>query len=362
MNSSGSQPLCIEPAFDRPDAAVVFAADARYALYAAVTISSVIAATSPDKRYDLVLLETEVPEEDLRLMASMAEGRDNVSLRFFNVAEIIADREDSFFVNAHLSRAAYYRLFAPSIFKNYEKIIYLDVDLIALADVADLYAVELEEALVGAVRDYYAVKDLLAKPDDPWTRQVNMKSPADYFNSGVLLMNLARMRAENFEDTWHQYLQRVKTPRLHDQDTLNSCCEGRVKYLDAAWNCQKWNEYLLERFIPGDLPDEVLGEYERSREHPFILHYLSSNKPWNWPQLELAGLFWDQARRTPFYDRLLFENLKRLSAENMALKYRQKFPPVKLRRAFYKLMSSFGSPGSRNKYRNKIAKIDAVLR
>ena len=359
MNMSA---LSIEPAFDRPAVAVVLAADARYAPYAAVTIRSVLAAASPENRYDLVLLETEVPEEDRRLMTEMVAGRDNFSLRFFNVSEIIAGKADSFFVNAHLSPAAYYRLFAPSIFKSYEKILYLDVDLIALADVAALYAVDLGEALLGAVRDYYAVKDLLAKPHDPWTRQVNLKQPADYFNSGVLLLNLAKMRAENFEQTWFEYLQRVKSPRLHDQDILNSCCEGRVKYLDAAWNCQMWNENLLERFIPGDLPDEVWAEYERSKENSGIIHYLSANKPWNWPQLELAGLFWDQARRTPFYDRLLFDGLKRLSAENNAMKYQLKFPPVKLRRIFYKLMSSFGSPGFRNKYRNKIAKIDAVMK
>ncbi|MDR2945391.1 MAG: glycosyltransferase family 8 protein [Candidatus Adiutrix sp.] len=360
MSSPDCAARSIAPAFDGPAVAVVFATDANYAPYAAATIQSVIRQASPDKNYDLVLLQTALPDDDVRKLQSLAANRPNISLRFFDVSAVIADKIGRLFISAHLSPVTYYRLFAPAIFEKFAKILYLDVDLITLADVAALYETELGDNFLGAVRDFYAVKDLLARPNGSWTRQVGLRDGASYFNAGVALFNLSQMRAENFESRWFGYLQRVPKPRLHDQDILNNCCEGRVKFVDAGWNCQIWGEEINGPLSPGDLPECFLAEYEASKSAPKIIHYLSQQKPWQLPQLPSASLFWAAAADTPYYPKLLYNNLKQLNAETR--KNKRAFPPLSLKLLFYRLMSLFGSPGWRMYYRDKGKKIQARQR
>lgn len=352
----------IAPVFDGQAVAVVLATDANYAPYAAVTIRSVISHASPDKYYDLVLLETELAADDLAKLKSLAEGRDNISLRFFDISEVIADLADDLFVNAHLSPATYYRLFTPSIFPRYDKLLYLDVDLVAMSDVAELYETELGDHLIGSVRDYYGIKDLLEKPEAPWTVQVGLRDNLYYFNAGVALLNLDRMRRENFEETWQKYLTRVKRPRLHDQDILNNCCQGRIHWLDPAWNCQAWNEEIFRPLEPDDLPAELCAEFERSKRSPKIIHYLSKTKPWDRPHLALAEHFWDFAFQTPYYPAMSFRLVRRLSAECDLLRHEKRFPSPALKLKFYRLAGALTFGRTRERFRQQAKKYKARLR
>ena len=355
MSTSDHSVRTIDPAFDGPAAAVVFATDVNYAPYAAVTIKSVIDTASPEKYYDLVILETALPESDRVRIKSLAKGHDNISLRFFDISEIVADKADDLFVNAHLSPATYYRLFTPSIFQLYDKLLYLDVDLVAMSDVAGLFEVELGDDLIGAVRDYYGIKDLLEKPDSPWSVQVGLDDNLYYFNAGVSLLNLDRMRRENFEETWLKYLLRVKRPRLHDQDILNHCCQGRIRWLDPAWNCQAWNEEVFRPLDQDDVPAQLCEEFIRSGRPPKIIHYLSKIKPWDWPHLALAEHFWNYAFKTPYYTAMSFRLIQRLSAECDRLRSEARFPSPRLKYKFYRLAGAltFGRTKARFKQQAK---------
>lgn len=359
MSAPADSALTIAPAFDREATAVVFATDARYAPFTAVTLKSVIETASPDKYYDLVILETALPEADRLKIKSLVGSAANISLRFFDVTAAVADKLDRLFISAHMSPVTYYRLFAPAIFKGFSKLLYLDVDLIALADIAGLYEIDLGDNLAGAVRDFYAAKDLLAEPRSAWSRQLDLRDASGYFNAGVTLFNLDRMRAEGFEQTWFEYLQRVQKPRLHDQDILNHCCQGRVKFLDAGWNCQIWSEEINGPLEPGDLPDHFLAEYAASKKPPKIIHYLSQQKPWHLPQLPSAEIFWACAAGTPYHAQLVFDNLKKLNFESRALQNKFKFPPLIAKYWFYRLMSLIGPAGRRIYYRDKGKKIQA---
>ena len=359
MSAPADPALTIAPAFDREAACVVLATDARYVPFTAVTIRSIIEAASPDKYYDLVILETAVPEADRLAIKALAGHSTHISLRFFDVTAAVADRLDRLFISAHMSPVTYYRLFAPTIFPRFAKMLYLDVDLIALADIAGLYETDLGDHLAGGVRDFYAVKDLLAAPDSAWARQLGLADVTGYFNAGVTLFNLDQMRAEGFEQKWFDYLQRVQKPRLHDQDILNHCCQGRVKFLDAGWNCQVWSEEINGPLEPGDLPDVFLRDYAASKKEPKIIHYLSRQKPWHLPQLPSAEIFWSFAARTPYHARLVYDNLKMLNFETRAWQNKFKFPPLIAKYWFYRLMSLIGPAGRRIYYRDKGKKIQA---
>lgn len=347
----------IEPAFGPNGVAVAFAADGGYAPYLAAALASIVRHGNPARLYDVIILATGLGEEDQRKLASITEGRANFSLRFCDVQEEVKAATGDFFLSAHISPATYYRLFAPSLFPNYAKLLYLDCDIIALADVARLYDSDLGGRAIGAVRDFYAIVDLPRKASAKWAGQLAMGDTKGYFNAGVLLLDLAKMRAHGYEAKWFGRLREVKTPRLHDQDILNHTLEGDVAYLEAGWNSLAWVESLGERLCPGDLPADLVADYRASLEAPKILHFTSQHKPWNLPHLPLAEKFWERAAETPYYQRLVFDNLRRLNAESAVFKGRLHCPPLALKYGFYRLMASLAGGEKKARYERRAFKI-----
>jgi Lipopolysaccharide biosynthesis proteins, LPS:glycosyltransferases len=343
----------LKPAFEDDNVALAFASDANYVPYLAATLRSVLDHCSPEHNYDLVVLSQNISPDDQWQIRAMTGGAANVSLRFIDVSAQVEKKAGDFFTSAHISIATYYRLFTPGIFALYPKLLYLDVDLVALSDVAELFHTDLEGAMAGAARDYLAIKDLPRKGNAGWREQLGLKDPTSYFNAGVMLMDLEQMRRDNYEQKWFDLLARLKHPRLHDQDILNSSCQGRIKYVDGAWNSLAWAEACGETIFSEELSTGLYREYVESLKAPKILHYLSRHKPWNLPHLDLADLFWDCARRTPYYERLIFNNLRQLNAENDVFKARLRIPPAKLKYWFYVLMSLVTSGSTRSKYKSK---------
>ncbi len=321
----------LSPAWPSGGPVIVFASDANYAPYLAATLASLTQTASPDTLYDVIVLSSGIDAEEQKKIGAPLGGRENISLRFFDVREKVEQMAGGFFVNAHVSQATYYRLFAPTIFKNYDKILYLDCDIVIMEDVEKLYSQDLKDHTAGVFPDFFAVRDLPCRRERAWARQLAMRETRNYFNAGVLLLNLARLRKDNYEKIWLDRLRQVKNPRLHDQDILNHTLEGTTIQLDAAWNSPAWMESLGSKIWPGDISDELYAKYQAAVEAPKIIHYLSSSKPWAMPHPPLAGYFWECSARTPYHKRLLFDNLKRLYAENSKIASRKILLPLRKR-------------------------------
>lgn len=176
------------------------------------------------------------------------------------------------------------------------------------------------------MRDYFFIRDVLAGTNGDHLRQVGIHDPNSYFLSGLMLMNLSKMRIKGYEDKCIARLREVKTPRLHDQDILNNVLEGDVTYLNPIWNSLAWVESIGGGLCQGEIPDKFFNEYRISMECPKIIHYPSPDKPWQLPHLPHADIFWKYASLTPYYHQLMFDLVSRLSAENDAMKAKEKLP------------------------------------
>ena len=297
----------IEPAFAVNNIPVVFAADFKYVPFLGVAIISLVENSSPGRNYDILVLESGFTDKDKRELAACAGGRANISLRFIAIKDYVDMDPEIFKVGNYYSIAAYYRLFTPVILAAYDKIIYLDCDLVVLADVAELLAIDLGDKLLGACRDFTIMRSLFIKSPwfmAYWDEKIKLPDPYNYFNTGVLIMDLRRMRQENFLRTSLETLDSIKTPTYVDQDVLNVAAYGRVHYLDAAWNCYVWRQDL---FFGSEqsLPEGYYEEFIKSINEMKILHYYSSPKPWVAPEREYAHHFWRYARQSLYYERLL---------------------------------------------------------
>lgn len=300
----------IRPAFAENNVPVVFAANDSYVPYLAVALKSLIENTSRERNYDIIVLHADITEENQARLTRELVQAENISLRFKNVAPIYNKYKDyELYLYAHFTVEVCFRLFIQDIMPDYDKVVYLDSDLTLLADVAELYDTPMGDNLLAAVKD--ADSTGCANGYHPehikyQTEKLKLKNPLDYFNSGVLVMNLAEMR-NSF--TVNELMEKAAEDKwqLLDQDVLNMLCEGRVTFLDMAWNVMmNWTIDTMRRTdAVKHAPYQIYLDYMESRKAPKIVHYAGIQKPWLYPNCDFAPYFWRYARMTSFYEPLV---------------------------------------------------------
>lgn len=296
----------IQPAFAQNNVPVVMAADDKYVPYVTVMIRSVAENSSRDKNYDFVILHSSITPKHQRQIQEEFQENDNFSIRFCEVAYLYAGVNMK--THFHISVETFYRLLMQDIMRHYDKVLYMDSDLVALDDLAKLYDTDMAGYCIGAVRDIDMAGNYHGK--DPnrkayFQETLTIANPYDYVNAGVLVMNLAEFR-RNFTtkkilDTiaMHEWL-------YMDQDILNYLCDGRIRFLDMSWNVvMNWeNENGSRMEVALNAPHQIYLDYMESRKHPKVAHYAGFQKPWTLSECDMADYFWKYAEMTNVYQEL----------------------------------------------------------
>ncbi len=289
----------IEPAFSANNVPVIFCCDNNYFPHAMTLVASIMAHASPTRNYDLLLFIDEIDPNRLRTAQEWMKKYSNARLRYIDISKMSSSLQmESFSLNARLSTATYFRLLAPEVLKNYQKVVYLDVDIICLEDIGLLYEEDISSYLAGGCDDIWQITHSLIddRTKNYWTSTLNMEPGSFYFNGGVIVMNLEAIRTEGIIG---EAIQKLRSNDLwyHDQDALNAAMNGRVKHLPTRWNCYDWfdeqmsaleNEAICRRIV---IPRDDIG-----------CHHYIIRKPWNWDYLgNNADLYWQYASETPFH-------------------------------------------------------------
>lgn len=278
---------------------IVFAANDKYIPYLGVALYSLIQHASNHYKYDIYILSADINMHHKLRIQSME--RENIHIVFVDVTEHMKD----FIIPTvgHLSQETAYRLLVDQFFSEFDKILYLDCDLVVNKDVALLYHEDISGAIVGACRANIIIRHL------QYITEELCVPTASYFNAGVLLINIDLFKKYNIGKRGLEMLAE-KRYLCQDQDVLNILCQEKVKYLDRRWNVE-W-EYLtgdgVDLFV-----DEIRMNYKEDLMNPRIVHYTSPIKPWEYPEYTLAEYFWKYARETVFYEEILKINLKTLN-------------------------------------------------
>ena len=156
---------------------------------------------------------------------------------------------------SHITMTATYRLFAPYILKDVDKVIYLDCDLVVLDDIAKLW--EYEPKYIAGVQD------------PMYRKQANKNGLKHlYINSGVMVMNLKNLRKLD-------YINMIKATQtgeynlsLLDQDIINIAFGDKIEHLPLKWN-------VYSKKYPETTYDMI-----EARKNPSIIHWCGKEKPW----------------------------------------------------------------------------------
>ena len=277
---------------------IIFSTDNKYVPHCATAIASILLNCKSDVNFRFHIFDGNISLKNKSKLNNLKKIRD-FEINFYDMKKY--DFSEFALNRSYISEATYYRLMMLDVLpQNLEKVIYLDCDIIVEQDIKDFWDNDITEFYAGVVEDEGSVSQI---------RRMRLPLENNYFNAGILLLNLNELRRINFKEKCIEYYQRNKSIiTLQDQDILNGVLNGKCKFLPLKWNANA-RIYLgnsLERKY--SINDELEAGY-----NPAILHYTDKQKPWkiicNHP---LKSEYWKYRQMTPFkynYVKLWLKNL-----------------------------------------------------
>lgn len=285
---------------------IVFAANNAYVPMVGTTIYSLLVNASEASFYDIYILETDIDEKNKTRLQALVSPYKNARLTFINTTQFVSSYNLST-ANEHISKETYYRFLVQELLPFYDKVIYLDSDLIILDDIAKLYKLDLDGNLLAAALDLDFLGNVNKKDTKRYeyaTEVLKMKDPYSYFQAGVLILNTEALRNHITTKEWIEFAEQHPDYIYNDQDMLNSMCEGRVVTIPQEWNLLN-NAFSRYENIFSFAPKTPYVDFLNAQDNVKILHYAGIEKPWRAGHCHMRSIFFEYAKGTPFYEELL---------------------------------------------------------
>lgn len=295
---------------------VVFAANDYYTPYLSTLLASILYNYDNSRPLEFIVLARDfTPANEERLIDQAEEA--GATLAFIDVGKAMAPYEKKLHTWAHFKIETYFRLLLPQLLPYHHKVLYLDSDMVCLADISELYDTDVEGYLIAACKDpdttgiYQGVEVDLGQPDKRhyMDEVLKIENPFEYFQAGTILFNLDEWRRSLDVEEVFAFAQAEKW-QLLDQDVLNYFCQGRVRFVDMAWNVMFDNGGFRISDIISHTTPELYDAYLSAREAPKIVHYAGPFKPWMDPNCDFGHIFWHYARMTAFYEMMILRELR----------------------------------------------------
>lgn len=287
---------------------IVFTCDDHYFKYTNVVICSIIQNSNLKTKYEINVLSEYISDENKLLANELIANYSNFSIKY-HILNI--KNPEKYHLNSYMSLSTYYRFFIFDLLQNYERVLYLDSDLIVDNDISFYATIDFEHKPAICSASIF-VQNLLAKNiNHDFTREyftgiLNMKNYDQYFNAGVILFNLNLIRAQGIDQKFFEAIYYLKNPIFQDQDILNSVLNnnGGVKMISNDYNYTKGTRISLKRI----LINAIKSKLGKKRNNWFtIYHYVGKIKPWQNYSHD-SSLFLYYAYKTPFIKKILKAN------------------------------------------------------
>ena len=227
---------------------ICLACDNRYAPLAGVSIASFLKNANEDEFINFYILDNNISIENKKKIMSLKWIK-NCSIEFIQVDK--SKFENLYLPNkkGYLSISAYYRFVISDIFKNLDRILYVDCDVIATSSVNEFYNMDFNDMYVAVIKDTACEEN---------QRRLGFDSSEIYFNSGVMLINLQLWRKNEISTLLFNKINEG----LDDQDILNIVLKGKKNFVDDKWNWQGKAKNYKEKVYPN------------------LIHFITAYKPW----------------------------------------------------------------------------------
>jgi len=247
---------------------ILICADHGFVMPCGVALKS-ICANNQDNQVCVYLITDETfTEEDKQDITDIVK-----SYRNDNELSILLATDDlmsawSWHKNCYYPKQVFYRLLATDLLPEYvERILYVDCDVIVRKSLDELWQIDLSDSPLAACTDASERGYRLGFTNDD-----------EYYNSGVMLMNIAFWRQYNCKDVLFEYIDAHPGEfRLPDQDPLNIIFKTTKTHLDIKYNLQPIALYK-DKYIEFNW-HKCENELRNAQTNPSIIHFAGC-RPW----------------------------------------------------------------------------------
>ncbi|MDR2933664.1 MAG: glycosyltransferase family 8 protein [Rickettsiales bacterium] len=272
---------------------IAFCFDKNLWRQAAVSITSLLSVSKSVCHYDIYCIVSDdiTDGERIQLKKNVRTIDAKSDIHFFTAGDNTSGKK--------IAHAAgfYFRLQLPKILQNIDKIIYCDVDTVFMQNLLSLWQYDMKHNILCGVKDGLNLKKSWKKYQTKTDKKFIIQQ-GKYINSGVILINLKKMRNENMYEKFQSMIG--EKIRYKDQDILNYTCFPWIDYLPLRYNfipraSRKYSRMLRENLITkSDITD--------AKNNPVIYHFMNCN-PWKVSSTK-SNMWWKYAAITPFYNAL----------------------------------------------------------
>ncbi|PTY40053.1 glycosyltransferase family 8 protein [Brachyspira hampsonii] len=207
------------------DINVCFASNDTYTPYMATAIASLLSNAKDDENINIFIISENINNSNKEKILSLKKIKE-CSIDFIEPKEEIFKYISKYNMKVN---STWFRLSIPSLIPDAEKIVYLDCDMIINSSLRELF--------LDDMGDYYAyvVEDVIDKIKEV-KLAIGFNESDKYFNAGFLMINNKLWIKDNLEEKFYNTIDNMPMLEFKDQDTLNYCLNGRVKFIDKKWN------------------------------------------------------------------------------------------------------------------------------
>lgn len=277
---------------------IVFITDEKYVMPTTVAITSILENKKKSTSYHFYILGNTLSSTSKSIINKLKT--DDTEITIIDSAKELNFKSGA---NAHVSKTACLKFYLPEILENLDKVLYLDSDIIVQKDLTDLYETN--------ICDYY-----LASCLDALATSVSYDNR--YFNSGVMLLNLEKMRKDNIPNKLIEY-KLTKNNTFMDQDAFNNVCKTSIKILPSRYNflimlMNRNKKHIDVNFFDKDFDKNTKKIYKKCS----IIHYAYKYKPWEYNLKDITKIFLKYYNKSPYKKYKL--NLRNINKFEILLK------------------------------------------
>ena len=264
---------------------IVMGADDMYIQHSAATMASILLNCDASSNFRFHILDGGISTDKKEKLLKLKKLRD-FDIQFYDMTKY----DWSMFPDnrTHTTLATYYRLRIPEVLpENLQKALYLDGDIIVEQDLKELWDTDISNYVLGAVED-----------EQGTASKNRLGLSKKYFNAGVLLLNLYKLRQINLLKQSLLYLNNNRV-MFQDQDILNGLFNTQYKDLPLKWNVNR-SMYTFNK----SKHTYSIHDSEIAKQNPGIIHFTGGTylKPWNQEILHpLSCEYWKYYKYTDFY-------------------------------------------------------------
>lgn len=277
---------------------IVLITDKNYIIATATAIQSLIDNKNENTKYEVNVITNKVNKKDIELFKKLAS--ENVTINIIEYKGNDVNKFDKYGNVKYMTGTGLLRFNIIELFPDYDKILYLDDDILINGDLSELFNINLKDTYAGVVRDI----NMELSTDWRKSHENDNLNVEKYFNSGMMLLNLKKIRENNITSSklYEIEIKNKKDFINTDQDVFNYIFDENVTWLHPKYNMLyyiltdgKFKIQLINDFYYQNY--KSLEEFENDT---IIAHLAGQKKPWLYKNGYMREKWLSYFKKTPF--------------------------------------------------------------